>query len=161
MAGHEGHQWSSAWCYIDESGDEGLVWKDDGGVTRWLVTAAVVVEDRDDLNTSRAADRVKNRLGLKVERPLHWGKRRDHWQRRVIVEELPKEPITVICVAVHKPSLDQSGTCTVRPGSITTPPASYLRGCRGSWMGSVVVSTWCSRAGKLSRTGDRASASAV
>lgn len=92
-------------CYSDESGDEGSVWKGDGGATRWCVMAAVVVVARDELKTSRATDRIKNRFGLKVERPLHWVKRRDHRQGPVTAEELAKEPITVICVAVNHLSI--------------------------------------------------------
>lgn len=104
-------------CYIDESGDEGFVWRERGGSTRWFVMAAVILRESEDLAVARATDRIKSRLNLEAERPLHWVDRRRHEQRRVIVDEIQKEPITVVCVALHKPSLGQS--------YLRTPPALY------------------------------------
>lgn len=40
--------------YVDESGDEGFVFKPDGsGSLRWLVLSALVVREENNLNWSR------------------------------------------------------------------------------------------------------------
>ncbi len=104
-------------CYIDESGDEGFVWGDRGHSSRWFVMAAVLVESMHDLEISGAVDRINSRLDLKPSRPLHWKDRRRHEQRRVIMDEIAREPLTIFCVAVHKPSLHKP--------YLQSPPALY------------------------------------
>jgi hypothetical protein len=103
-------------AYIDESGDEGFVFPatpGGGGSSRWFVIAAVVVRLEDDASASKIVDRVKARLwpgGVHPwAKPLHWAKL-NHKQRRVIVDEMIGEPISLLAVAFDKrnPKLDRT-----------------------------------------------------
>lgn len=104
-------------CYIDESGDEGFNFT--AGSSEWFVMAGVIVAAQDDLAASRSIDRIKSRLGLAQNKALHWVDRRRHEQRKVIVQEIIKEPATVCVVAARKPGFN-------RTSRLQKPPALYL-----------------------------------
>lgn len=93
-------------AYIDETGDEGFVWREDGsGSSRWFIMGAVVVEDSWDLDVASAIDDIKDRLELKRDRPLHWVERRDHRQRKVMIQGIVHKPFCLMYVGVYKPDI--------------------------------------------------------
>lgn len=94
-------------CYLDEAGDEG--YKFEAGSSQWFILAGVIVKDTDDLKVSRTIDRIKTRFGWvsrqKSRRPLHFRKLK-HEQKKVVMQELEKEPFTLITVSICKPELN-------------------------------------------------------
>jgi len=107
-------------AYIDESGDEGFKWPHgQSGSTPWFFMVAAVVKKQDDLDAAGCVDRIKQRLGTPPGRPLHWAKLRSHRQRKVIIQEIAREPITLICVGVDKTALTNTA-------KLKKPPALYL-----------------------------------
>ncbi|MEP6664502.1 MAG: DUF3800 domain-containing protein, partial [Verrucomicrobiota bacterium] len=93
--------------YIDESGDEGFVFKPDGsGSSKWLVLSALVTRRETDLETVKLIDRVRNKLGRKPRTPLHF---RDlkHEQRLPYVREIASDKIHTVSVLIHKPSVNE------------------------------------------------------
>lgn len=106
-------------AYIDESGDEGFVWRPNGtGSTKWFIMGAVVVESKHDQELAKSVNRIKARLGLPPQKPLHWKDRRDHGQRKVIIQEICDKPFTRMFVGVYKPDITSA--------KLKTPPALYL-----------------------------------
>jgi len=65
--------------YVDESRDEGI----DRG-TQWFLIGGFLVRKEDDLEVSRAVDRVKNAIDQRdVRKALHWNElTRMHPKRR-------------------------------------------------------------------------------
>jgi len=88
--------------YVDESGDEGI----DRG-TQWFLIGGFLVRKKDDLEVSRAVDRVKSAIGQRdVRKALHWNELvRMHPKRLLIIKEFGELPIDLIICAMHKPSL--------------------------------------------------------
>lgn len=96
-------------CYIDEAGDDGF--KLAGGSSRWFVVGAVLVDRADDLAASKCIDRIKKRLSITPQAPVHWRKLQ-HPKRRVILDEVKAEPFTVCLVAIDKQSVNASSPLT-------------------------------------------------
>lgn len=93
--------------YIDESGDEGFVFKPDGsGSSRWLVLSALITRRETDLETVKLIDRVRRQLGRLPRTPLHF---RDlkHEQRIPYVREIAAAKIRTVSVLIHKPSISE------------------------------------------------------
>jgi hypothetical protein len=93
--------------YIDESGDEGFVFNQDGsGSSRWLVLSALITRRETDLETVKLIDRVRAVLGRPPKSPLHF---RDlkHEQRIPYVREIAKAAVRTVSVLVHKPSIKE------------------------------------------------------
>lgn len=89
-------------AYIDESGDNGFTWYDDGtGSTRWFVLGAVVVRETNDRELSFVIDKIKERLNIPCEKPLHWVDRK-HKQRKYITELISNKEFTFITVGMDK-----------------------------------------------------------
>ncbi len=58
--------------YIDESGDEGFVFNEDGsGSSRWFVLSAAVIRQKNDLQMVSYLKEVRDILGKKSKTPLH------------------------------------------------------------------------------------------
>jgi len=110
-------------AYIDESGDEGFLWYPDGsGSTKWFVIGAVVVEISHDQVVAESINNIKSKLGLPPNKPLHWASRRDHGQRKVIIQEIASKPLCCMFVGVYKPDITSS--------KLKTPPGLYLYATR-------------------------------
>ena len=109
---------------MDEAGDEGFTWRPDGsGASPWLVMTAVIVDAADDLAVSHAVDRIKARLNFPdARKPLHWVERRRHIQRKVIIQEVAGEPITVVVIGINKKAVTVS--------FLKRSPALYLYATR-------------------------------
>jgi hypothetical protein len=90
--------------YIDESGDEGFAFG--AGSSEWFVLSAVVTHASDDLAAVKLVDSVRMRLNRPPWKPLHFRDLR-HEHRLVHVDEIARQPLRVVSVLVHKPSLDE------------------------------------------------------
>ena len=89
-------------CYIDEAGDDGF--RLGSGSSRWFLVGAVLVRQADDLAASKCIDRIKKRLNIVPQSPVHWRKLQ-HPKRRVVLDELSGEPFTFCLVAFDKSAL--------------------------------------------------------
>ena len=90
--------------YIDESGDEGFAFG--RGSSEWFVLSAVVTHAAEDLAGVKVVDTVRTRLGRPEKKPLHFRDLR-HEHRLVYVDEIARQPLKVVSVLVHKPSLNE------------------------------------------------------
>jgi hypothetical protein len=105
---------SSFRVYIDESGDEGFVFRPDGtGSSRWFVLSAVVVRTRNDFEVVRCLADVRQVLGKAKNRQLHFVDLK-HEQRRPYVARIAKTPVRAISIAAHKPNCDQKLFCATK-----------------------------------------------
>ncbi|MDH7478692.1 MAG: DUF3800 domain-containing protein [Syntrophomonadaceae bacterium] len=105
-------------AYIDESGDEGFTWKDDGsGSTQWFFMVAFVVEKTNDLECSKAINRIKSRINYLPGKALHWADLRNHGKKKVIISEISMLPISsIIVVGFDKKNLGASKQLKKHPG---------------------------------------------
>lgn len=91
--------------YIDESGEEGFVFRPDGtGSSRWLILSAVVTRRENDLQVVRLMERVRQTLGRPPKQALHFCKL-GHAQRVVWAREIAQTPLRTVSVLIHKPSI--------------------------------------------------------
>lgn len=91
--------------YIDESGEEGFVFRPDGaGSSRWLILSAVVTRRENDLQVVRLMERVRQTLGRPPRQALHFCKL-NHAQRVVWAREIAQTPLRTVSVLIHKPSI--------------------------------------------------------
>lgn len=96
--------------YVDESGDEGFVFRDKGqGSSRWLVVSAVVTRRGQDMEVVELMDRVRALLGRPPRQQLHFVKL-THAQRIAYAREIGKVRIRTVSVLIHKPSIDDPET---------------------------------------------------
>jgi len=94
---------SSFVVYIDESGDEGFVFNDDGsGSSRWLVLSAAVIHKANDLQMVSCLKEVRTLLGRAPKTPLHFVDLK-HEQRVPYIRRVGGLPIRTVNVAIYKP----------------------------------------------------------
>lgn len=92
-------------AYIDESGDEGFSFREDGsGSSRWLVLSALVMRKEHDAEVVKTAKAARAMLGKPDRYPLHF---RDlkHEQRVALARIVGQMPSRTVSVLVHKPSI--------------------------------------------------------
>lgn len=93
--------------YVDESGEEGFVFRPDGaGSSRWLILSAVVTRRENDLQVVRLMERVRQMLGRPPKQVLHFCKL-GHPQRVVLAREIAQAPLRTVSVLIHKPSIGE------------------------------------------------------
>ncbi|MBZ0159187.1 DUF3800 domain-containing protein [Candidatus Methylomirabilis sp.] len=91
--------------YVDESGDEGFVFKPDGaGSSRWLVLSAVVTRREEDHVVVGLMDKVRTLLGRPRRQQLHFVKL-GHAQRTAYARTIGQARIRTVSVLIHKPSI--------------------------------------------------------
>ncbi|MHC4444600.1 MAG: DUF3800 domain-containing protein [Planctomycetota bacterium] len=91
--------------YIDESGDEGFTFYNDGrGSSRWFVLSAVIIRKDIDLSTVKLVDKVRARLQRTHRTALHF-KSLKHEHRLPLLEEIAKSNLRTVSVLIHKPSI--------------------------------------------------------
>lgn len=92
--------------YIDESGDEGFVFRpNEQGSSRWLVLSAVVFRKRNDAQAVRLMADLRTRLGKDRLQALHFRHLR-HEQRVPIARAIGEARyIRTVSVLIHKPSI--------------------------------------------------------
>lgn len=97
--------------YVDESGDEGFVFKPNGaGSSRWLVLSAVITRREHDLAVVKLMDEVRALLGRPPRQQLHFV-RLGHAQRIAYARTVGQASrIRTISVLVHKPSIQEPET---------------------------------------------------
>jgi hypothetical protein len=94
---------SSFVVYIDESGDEGFIFKEDGsGSSRWLVLSAAVIRKVNDLQMVSCLKEVRGVLGKPPKTPLHFADLK-HEQRVPYIRRVGGLPIRTVSVAIYKP----------------------------------------------------------
>lgn len=92
-------------AYIDESGDEGFVFKPDGsGSSRWFVLSAVVTRRFNDLQMVECLRETRRVLGKAPKSPLHFSELR-HEQRVPYIRRVGNLDVRTINIAVYKPSI--------------------------------------------------------
>ena len=98
---------SSFVVYVDESGDEGFVFKPDGsGSSRWFVISAVVVRKKKDHHMVSCLKEVREILKKPAKTPLHFVDLR-HEQRVPYIRRVGDLPIRAISILIHKPSISE------------------------------------------------------
>ena len=91
--------------YIDESGEEGFVFKpDNAGSSRWLILSAVITRRETDLVVVELMKRVRARLGRLPAQALHFCKL-DHPRRVPYVREIGEAKLRTVSVLIYKPSI--------------------------------------------------------
>lgn len=91
--------------YVDESGDEGFVFKDKGqGSSRWLVLSAVVTRSEHDAEVVKLMDAVRALLGRTWRQQIHFVKLQ-HAQKVAYAREIGKGRLWTISLLIHKPSI--------------------------------------------------------
>jgi len=88
--------------YVDESGEEGFVFRPDGGgSSRWLILSAVVARRENDLAVVALMRKVRALLARTPDQPLHFVKL-DHSQRIPWVREIGLTPLRTVSVLVQQ-----------------------------------------------------------
>ena len=91
--------------YVDESGDEGFVFKPDGsGSLRWLVLSALVVREENDLKLVEMLRNVRRLLNKQPKQQLHFSDLR-HEQRVPYVKQIAELPVRTVTILIHKPGI--------------------------------------------------------
>lgn len=104
--------------YIDESGDEGFVFREDGqGSSRWFVLSAVVTRSESDLATVKLVDDVRTDLRKGARFVLHFRKLK-HEHRLPYVRRIASAQLRTVSVLLHKPSITE-------PEKFSEPHALY------------------------------------
>jgi hypothetical protein len=90
-------------AYVDESGDEGFVFRADGsGSSRWFVLSAAVIRQANDLQMVSCLKEVRAVLGKAPMTPLHFVDLR-HEQRVPYIRRVGALQIRTVSVMVCKP----------------------------------------------------------
>lgn len=96
---------SSFIAYIDESGDEGFTFREDGtGSSRWLVLSAVVFRRSNDLAVVAALKAARNTLKWEPKKAFHFSDMK-HEARLVLLHELAKVSFRTVTVLSYKPDI--------------------------------------------------------
>lgn len=96
--------------FIDESGDEGFVFRDDPdnpddrGSSRWLVLSAVVFHAASELSEGKLIETAQRKLGSRSNKPLHYSKL-SHDKQVAYAGIISGARMKLVTVLVHKPSL--------------------------------------------------------
>lgn len=92
-------------AYIDESGDEGFKFREDGsGSSRWFILSAVVVRKINDLQMVVGAKRAREVLKFEPKRQIHFCNLR-HEQRVPVARIIGNLPVKTVSILIHKPSI--------------------------------------------------------
>jgi hypothetical protein len=90
-------------AYVDESGDEGFLFRPDGsGSSRWLVLSAVVIRKTNDLQVVDCLKAVRAVLSKPPQHPLHFVDLK-HEQRIPYVRRVGELPVRTVSILIYKP----------------------------------------------------------
>jgi len=105
-------------AYIDESGDEGFVFdKNDGkknGSSHWFVLSALLVRRINSHVTVELANDIRKAIGIPDRKSIHFKEIRNHHKKLKAIEVLMTGKIKHITILVHKPSLHERETFSVK-----------------------------------------------
>ena len=96
--------------YVDESGDEGFAFKGPRfGSSHWFVLSAVVTRKHLDLATVKLVDEVRQQLGYRPRKAMHFSKMK-HEHRLPYIQHIATATakIRTVTVLVHKPSITEA-----------------------------------------------------
>jgi hypothetical protein len=92
-------------AYIDESGDEGFQFREDGsGSSRWFIISALVIRIKNDLHVVDCLKRSRKLLQKPEKYPLHFVDLK-HEQRVPYARQVGALPARTVSVLVYKPSI--------------------------------------------------------
>ena len=92
--------------YVDESGDEGFVFRERGrGSSRWLVLSAAVTRREHDAIVVELMDAVRELLQRPRRQQVHFVKL-SHAQKTAYAREIGKARLRTVSVLIHKPSIE-------------------------------------------------------
>jgi hypothetical protein len=98
---------SSFVTYIDESGDEGFVFKPCGaGSSRWFVLSTLVIRNKNDHQLIDCLAEARDVLKKPRLFPLHF-KHLKHEQRVPCIKRLVKLPIWSVNIMIYKPAIKE------------------------------------------------------
>lgn len=98
---------SSFRAYIDESGDEGFIFKEGGiGSSRWFVLSALVVRNENDLKVVQCLKEVRKLLSKPDKHALHFVDLK-HEQRVPYVRRVGELPVRTVNILIYKPSIEE------------------------------------------------------
>jgi hypothetical protein len=96
---------SSYRVYIDESGDEGFVFKPDGsGSSRWLVLSATAIRKSNDIQLVHCVEECRRILSREPKQQLHFRDLR-HEQRVAYIRNIAALPLKTVSILVYKPCI--------------------------------------------------------
>lgn len=106
-------------AYIDEAGDEGFCFREDGsGSSRWFILSAVIIRKRYDVNTVVPAVReLKALFNKDSKKPLHF-RNLKHEQRIPLARKIGGMPLRTVSILVHKPCIQDTSRFTQDPYSL-------------------------------------------
>lgn len=94
-------------AYIDESGDEGFTFREDGsGSSRWFILSAVVLRRSKHLSPVAALRAARQTLRWEPRRDFHLSAMR-HEPRLVLLHEITKLHLRTITIASFKPDIPE------------------------------------------------------
>ncbi|MCK4273814.1 MAG: DUF3800 domain-containing protein [Dehalococcoidales bacterium] len=83
------------YAYIDEAGDDGI----GGKGTKWFVMTAVITNQEEASTLGYVYQRIRQRIDLKENKPLHWSEF-SHLRKKAIIEELINSSFSFCSVLV-------------------------------------------------------------
>ncbi|MES2960772.1 MAG: DUF3800 domain-containing protein [Pseudomonadota bacterium] len=94
-------------AYVDESGDEGFVFNNDGsGSSRWFILSAVVVRKTNDLQMVSCLKEVREILKKPPKTPMHFVDLK-HEQRVPYIRRVGELPMRTVSILIHKPLIKE------------------------------------------------------
>jgi hypothetical protein len=94
-------------AYVDESGDEGFVFKDGGlGSSRWFILSAAVIRQINDLQMVSCLKQVRTTLKREPKAPLHFVELK-HEQRIPYIRRKGELPIRTVNILIYKPLISE------------------------------------------------------
>lgn len=95
-------------AYIDESGDEGFLFRDDGsGSSRWFVLSALVVRSSNDGKVVECLRDAREILGKPKKSPLHFVQLK-HEQRIPYVRRVGNLHARTVSILIFKPAISKA-----------------------------------------------------
>ncbi|WP_081269162.1 DUF3800 domain-containing protein [Variovorax paradoxus] len=96
---------SSFVAYIDESGDEGFTFRDNGsGSSRWFVLTAVIFRKSGDATAVHALRKARQTLKWEAKKSFHFSEMR-HEQRLVLLHEIAQLNTRTVSIISYKPDI--------------------------------------------------------
>ncbi|MCW5879698.1 MAG: DUF3800 domain-containing protein [Anaerolineae bacterium] len=92
-------------AYIDESGDEGFTFHQDGsGSSRWFLLSATVFRRSNEPSGVSALKAARQTLGWETKKPFHFTNMK-HEQRLVLLHRIALLPARTVTVISYKPDI--------------------------------------------------------
>ena len=117
---------SSFVAYVDESGDQGFVFKQDGsGSSRWFILSAAVIRKSNDMQMVNCLKETRELLGKAPKTALHFTKLK-HEQRVPYIRRISELSIRTVNILIYKPEISNPETFTVVKDRLYRYATRYL-----------------------------------